>query len=195
MVLYVTLSAASYIMHNQRHNCNLPKDLETPICSYWLMCSKFPTFLNQKAILVCHSFNPSKKIPAKECPLTEEKKSWELLIADAHTRNQVLQEPDTKERRNKNMGQNSICTANWWFTEVHFYGKTWETKHACNPETARYHCLKIWYDADFSQESDFKTVHLWLAVQHPLMQEKNVICKWSIKEFSSQSQETSWRTM
>jgi hypothetical protein len=50
------------------------------------MCSKFPTFLNQKAILVCHSFNPSKKIPAKECPLTEEKKSWELLIADAHTK-------------------------------------------------------------------------------------------------------------
>jgi hypothetical protein len=28
-----------------------------------------------------------------------------------------------------------------------------------------------------------------------LMQEKNVICKWSIKEFSSQSQKTSWRTM
>jgi hypothetical protein len=28
-----------------------------------------------------------------------------------------------------------------------------------------------------------------------LMQEKNVICKWSIKKYSSQSQETLWRTM
>jgi hypothetical protein len=28
-----------------------------------------------------------------------------------------------------------------------------------------------------------------------LMQDKSVICKWSIKEFSSKSRETSWRTM
>jgi hypothetical protein len=94
---------------------------------------KVPNILDQKGILVYHSFNPSKKIPAKECPLTEEKKSWELLIADAHTRNQVLQEPDTKERRNKNMGQNSICTANWWLAEVHFYGKNLRDKTCLQP--------------------------------------------------------------